>query len=85
MVGGNGKQAAAEFSKLVEHPGMVLNFFLGALARLRRAQACALAGDSVKAQDSYREFFALWKEADSSLPLLQQAKREYESFLRSHP
>lgn len=84
MAGGNGKQAAAEFSKLVEHQGMVLNFFLGALARLRRAQACALAGDSAKAQDSYQEFFALWKEADPSLPLLRQAKREYESFLKSH-
>jgi tetratricopeptide (TPR) repeat protein len=74
---GNEKQAVAEFSKLIAHPGMVLNFPLGALARLRSAQAYAVLGNSAKARESYQEFFELWKEADSGLPILKQAKAEY--------
>ncbi len=39
--------------------------------------ACALAGDTAKAKRAYQDFFALWKNADSDIPILQQAKAEY--------
>jgi hypothetical protein len=37
-----------------------------------------LAGDSIKARGSYQEFFALWKDADPDLPVMRQAKAEYQ-------
>jgi eukaryotic-like serine/threonine-protein kinase len=33
--------------------------------------------DTAKARPAYQEFLTLWKEADSDLPILQQAKAEY--------
>jgi len=74
---GQGQQAAAEFQKIVDHPGVVLNFPLGALARLGLGRAYALAGDETKAKAAYQDFFALWKDADPDIPILKQAKAEY--------
>jgi hypothetical protein len=36
-----------------------------------------MTGDRTTAERAYREFFALWKEADSDLPVLVEAKKEY--------
>lgn len=77
IASGDGKRAEAEFSKLIAHPGMVLNFPLAALARLGLARAYAISGDSARAHDSYQKFFELWKGADPTLPILKQAKAEY--------
>jgi hypothetical protein len=74
---GNGQAAEAEFQKLVGHPGLVLNTPLAALARLQLARAFALEGDSSKALGSYRDFQALWKDADRDSPVLVKAKSEY--------
>ena len=38
----------------------------------------SLAGDTTKARRAYQDFFALWKDADADIPILQQARREYE-------
>jgi eukaryotic-like serine/threonine-protein kinase len=73
---GDGSRAVAEFSRLIERRGMVLNFPLGALAHLGRARAYALTGDLVRARESYQEFFRLWKGADSDLSLLKNARGE---------
>jgi DNA-binding winged helix-turn-helix (wHTH) protein/tetratricopeptide (TPR) repeat protein len=72
-----GKEAAAEFQKILDHRGVVLYEPIGALARLGLARARALQGDTAKAQTAYREFLALWKDADPDIPILQQAKTEY--------
>ena len=72
-----GKEAAAEFQKFLDQRGVAVNCPLAALARLQLGRAYALAGDSIKARDSYQQFFALWKDADSGIPVLQQAKAEY--------
>src|SRR6266850_1442824 len=72
-----GKEAAAEFQKIIDHRGIVLNFPLGALARLGLARAYALDGDRAKARVAYDDFLNLWKAADSNIPLLQQARAEY--------
>ncbi len=73
-----GKAAAAEFRKFLDQRGVAVNCPLAALARLQLGRAYALAGDSIKARASYQEFFALWKDADPDIPVLIQARAEYQ-------
>jgi predicted Zn-dependent protease len=70
-------EAAREFQKLLDHRGLVGNDPLGSLARLGLARARALQGNSGKAHAAYKDFFALWKDADPDIPILKQAKEEY--------
>ena len=72
-------EAAAEFQKLLDHPGIVLNNPLGAIAHLQVARAYALQNDTAKARTAYQDFFALWKDADPDIPILKQAQSEYAS------
>jgi serine/threonine protein kinase len=116
---GQGKEAAAEFQKILDHPGIVWNCWTGALAHLGKARANALqagmgigshppvqnagrvrkpsSADSlagapaphdeispaerdaarVRALAAYKDFLALWKDADADIPILKQAKAEY--------
>jgi len=73
----NGAAAMTEFKKIVDHPGVVLNCIVGALAPLQLARAEAMTGDKVDARKDYQEFLTLWKDADPDIPLLKQAKAEY--------
>jgi len=72
-----GKEAAAEFQKILDHRGIVLNGPIGALARLQLGRAYAMAGDTAKAKAAYQDFLTLWKDADPDIPILKQAKAEY--------
>jgi serine/threonine protein kinase/tetratricopeptide (TPR) repeat protein len=72
-----GSQAAAEFQKILDHSGIVLNEPIGALAHLQLGRAYALQGDGAKARAAYQHFLTLWKDADSDIPILKQAKEEY--------
>jgi tetratricopeptide (TPR) repeat protein len=72
-----GQEAAPEFQKIINHPGVVLNSPIGALARLGLARSYALAGDTTKARAAYQDFLALWKDADPDIPVLIAAKSEY--------
>jgi tetratricopeptide (TPR) repeat protein len=72
-----GSAAAAEFQKILDHPGVVLNEPMGALTHLGLARAYALSGDTTKAKTAYQDFFALWKDADPDIPILKEAKAEY--------
>ncbi len=74
----NGTGAATEFQKFLDHRGIVLNFPLGALAHLGLARAYALSGDTAKSRTAYQDFFNLWKDADPDVPVLKEAKAEYE-------
>ncbi len=71
------KEAAAEFQKILDHRGIVVNAPFGALAHLGLARAYALSGDSAKAKAAYQDFFTLWKGADSDIPILLEARAEY--------
>jgi serine/threonine protein kinase/tetratricopeptide (TPR) repeat protein len=73
----NGTAAAAEFQKVLDHRGIVLNFVTGSLAHLQLGRAYAMAGDSAKAKSAYQDFLALWKDADPGIPILKEAKAEY--------
>jgi serine/threonine protein kinase/tetratricopeptide (TPR) repeat protein len=72
-----GSGAAAEFQKILDHPGVVVNEPIGALAHLGLARAYAISGETAKAKTAYQDFFALWKDADHDIPLLKEAKAEY--------
>jgi tetratricopeptide (TPR) repeat protein len=75
-----GNEAVAEFQRVLDHPGVVLNSVVGPLAHLQQGRAYAMAGDESKARAAYQDFFALWKDADPDIPILKQAKAEYAKF-----
>jgi serine/threonine protein kinase/tetratricopeptide (TPR) repeat protein len=87
LAAGQGKAAAAEFQKILDHPGIVWNCWTGALAHLGVARANTLQSRTsqgadadaarVRALAAYKDFLTLWKDADPDLPILKEAKAEY--------
>ncbi len=87
LAAGQGNEAAAEFQKIIDHTGIVWNCWTGSLAHLGVARANALVAKSGKGADAdlartralaaYKDFLALWKDADADISLLKQAKAEY--------
>jgi tetratricopeptide (TPR) repeat protein len=73
----NGTAAAAEFQRVLDHRGIVLNQPFGALVHLQLGRAYAMAGDTAKAKAAYQDFLTLWKDADPDIPILKEAKEEY--------
>jgi hypothetical protein len=69
--------AAAEFQKIIDHPGVVMNAVTGSLARLQLGRAYSLSGDRKRAKTAYDAFLILWKDADPEIPILKQARAEY--------
>jgi len=74
----SGSEAAAEFQKVIEHSGVDFFSPAHALAHLELARAAALSGDTGKSRKEYQDFFAAWKDADADLPVLLEARKEYE-------
>jgi serine/threonine protein kinase/Flp pilus assembly protein TadD len=72
-----GSEAATEFQKVLDHRGIVQNGPIGALGHLDLARAYALQGDLAKSRVAYQDFLTLWKDADTNIPILKQAKAEY--------
>jgi tetratricopeptide (TPR) repeat protein len=72
-----GAEAAAEFQKILDHRGIVINDPIGVLARLQLGRALALMGDRAKAKTAYEGFLTRWENADSEIPVFKQAKAEY--------
>jgi tetratricopeptide (TPR) repeat protein len=70
-------EAAAEFQRILDHRSIVLVDPMDAMARLQLARALALAGDTVKAKSAYNDLFALWKNADPKIPIVNAARAEY--------
>jgi eukaryotic-like serine/threonine-protein kinase len=89
LAGGQGKEAAAEFQKIIDHSGIVWNCWTGALAHLGVARANALQSKTFRGQGqvanayaararaAYKDFLTLWKDADPDIPILKEAKAEY--------
>jgi serine/threonine protein kinase/tetratricopeptide (TPR) repeat protein len=70
-------EAAAEFQKILDHRGIVGLDPIGALAHLQLGRVFVLSGDKARARVAYETFLALWKYADSTVPILRSAKAEY--------
>ena len=87
LAAGQGKEAAVDFQKILDHSGIVWNCWTGALAHLGVARANALQARTsqgadadaarVRALAAYKDFLTLWKDADPDIPILKQAKAEY--------
>jgi len=71
------REAAAEFQRTLDHPGLLLADPIGTAARLQLARALRDSGETAKAKAAYSEFLTLWKDADPDIPLLKQAKTEF--------
>ena len=76
LAASQGREAAADFQKLLKHRGAVGSEPVGALAHLGLARAYRLQGERARAIAAYKEFLTLWKDADPDIPILQQAKAE---------
>jgi serine/threonine protein kinase/tetratricopeptide (TPR) repeat protein len=74
----SGKEAAAEYQTILDHRNAEVFSPLYMLAHLGLARAAAMTGDTGKSRTEYQNFFAAWKDADPDLPVLIQAKKEYE-------
>jgi len=87
LAAGQGKEAAAEFQRILDHGGIVWNCWAGALAHLGVARANALQAKKSQGADAdlarsralaaYKDFLTLWKDADLDIPILKEAKAEY--------
>jgi Tfp pilus assembly protein PilF len=87
LAAGEDNAAAAEFQKVIDHNGLVWNCWTGALAHLGIARANAQQAKSSQGADSdaararalaaYKDFLTLWKDADSDIRILKEAKVEY--------
>jgi len=87
LAAGQGKEAATEFQKILDHSGIVWNCWTGALAHLGVAPANALQARTsqradadaarVRALAAYKDFLTLWKDTDPDMPILKEAKAEY--------
>lgn len=73
-----GNEAAAEFKKIIDRSGIDPLSPAHPLSHLGLARAEVRKGDTAAARKSYQDFFAVWKDADQDLPVLVQAKKEYE-------
>ncbi len=74
---GQGRQAAAEFQKIIDHPGVDVTSPRHALAHLGLARALILSGERLAARNAYQYFLTAWADADPDIPELQSAKLEY--------
>jgi eukaryotic-like serine/threonine-protein kinase len=70
-------EAVAEYQKILDHRGIMLNDPIGPMARLQLARALSASGDRAKSAAAYKDLLALWKDADPDIPILKQAKAEY--------
>ena len=73
-----GAEAAAEFQKILDHRGALGPWPYWTLAKLGLGRALTLMSDPARARTAYQDFFTLWKDADPDIPILKQAKAEYE-------
>ncbi len=71
-------KARGEFQKLIDNPALDDDPYPRyTLAYLGMARAYALDGNTSDSRDEYQKFFALWKDADTDVPVLLQARSEF--------
>jgi eukaryotic-like serine/threonine-protein kinase len=73
---GRHSKAAAEFQKILDHPGITLADPIGPMARLQLARAFFASGDRARSAAAYKEFLRLWKDADPDIPVVREARAE---------
>jgi len=79
---GSANEAVAQFQRVIDHRGTEPTSLYWSLAHFQLARTYAKTGDLDKSQAKYREFLALWKDADPDIPILKEAKAEYAKLLQ---
>ena len=74
----NGGAAAAQFQEILDNRGWSALSYFYPLAYVGLARAAVLQGETAKARKAYEDFLVLWKDADTDLPILIEAKKELE-------
>jgi tetratricopeptide (TPR) repeat protein len=74
---GRHSDAAAEFRSIIDHRGELADAPLYPLAHLGFARALAAGNDRAGARLAYQAFFNFWKDADSDLVPLKEARVEF--------
>jgi len=75
---GKAEEAADEFSRLLAHPGLAAGDPVDAAARRQLARALGLGADRTKARSAYVDFLTSWKDVTDDIPILKQAKAEFD-------
>ena len=70
------REAAAEFQKILDHPGITLNDPIGPMARLELAKALAASGDRAKSAAVYKDLLSIWTDADPNVPVVVEARAD---------
>lgn len=73
-----GVQAGQEFERILEHRGTEPFSPFHAIAPLGLARVHAISGNVAASIQFYDSFLANWADADSDIPVLIQARQEYE-------
>jgi len=73
----NAELATVQFQNIYEHRAVALNSLYVTVAGLGLARAHLLTNELDNARGEYERFFDLWKDADSDVPILLNAKVEY--------
>jgi eukaryotic-like serine/threonine-protein kinase len=81
LAAGKGPEAAREYQKLLDHRGIMIGDPVSVLARYGLARSYALSGDAGNARSQYKDFLALWKDADPDLPVVRKARA---AFMKLH-
>jgi len=87
LAAGQGSAAAAEFQKIIDHSGIVVNCWEGSVGASGSGSCQRLAGENIagrgcdaartRALAAHKDFLTLWKDADPDIPILKEAKAEY--------
>ncbi len=77
LIARQGAEAAREFQKILDHPGIMVGDPIGVLAHLQMGRAYAIQSDTTKSKAAYQDFLTIWKDADPDIPVLKQARAEY--------
>lgn len=85
LAAGDHAKAAEEFEKLTGDSGRLWWEMIAPLAQLGLARAHAMGGNRDESRKAYEEFFTTWKDADPDIPILRQAKAEYQKLVAIRP
>ena len=79
---GDAPAAAGEFRDIIAHRGTAPVSLMYPLAHLGLARASAVSGDMDGTRRAYEQFFALWRDAESNVRPLAEARAEYARHAR---
>jgi DNA-binding winged helix-turn-helix (wHTH) protein/tetratricopeptide (TPR) repeat protein len=78
LAAGDSAKAVVELQKLLDKRGAGWWQVYAPLAQLGIARAYVMQGNREESRKAYDAFFTTWKNADSDIPILRQAKSEYK-------